>query len=149
MLLLAMVVDLYVLTEVHTLLKIRSQASRVRDSMLVVLSDLALHLVLVYSGEVPLVNDLLEEAGLTLIIVDELATQALLLSLCDTLDQLSPLEVVHELYTSFMRALTLVYNFADFVPHLRCLIFGFASRRYAFGARPDRIQVSWQADLLL
>ena len=42
--------------------------------MLVVVSDLPLHLVLVHSGEVPLVNDLLEEAGLTLIVVDELAS---------------------------------------------------------------------------
>ena len=74
MLFLAHVIDLDVLAEIHALLDIRGQASRVRDSMLVVLSHLPLHLVLVHSGEVPLVNDLLEKAGLALIVVDELAS---------------------------------------------------------------------------
>ena len=74
MLFLAHVIDLDVLAEIHALLEVRSQAPGVRDPMLVVLSNLPLHLVLEHSGEVPLVNDLLEEAGLTLFVVDELAS---------------------------------------------------------------------------
>ena len=66
----------------------------------------------------------------------------------DPVNQLTPLEVVHELYASFMLALTLVYDFTDFVPHLRCHVAGLAHRRFALGARPHRIQVSWQANML-
>ena len=68
-LLLAMIINLDVLFEEHALLKVRSEAPRVGDTMLMVLSDLPFQFILVHSLEVPLVDYFFEETGPTIFII--------------------------------------------------------------------------------
>ena len=80
------VVDLDVLAEVHSFLEISCEATRVRDAVLVILSHFPLHAILMHSSKVLLMDQLLQEAWLTLFVVDKLASQTLLFALLDIVD---------------------------------------------------------------
>ena len=80
------VVDLDVLAEVHSFLEIGCEATRVRDAVLVILSHFPHHAILMHSGKVLLMNQLFQEAWLTLFVVDKLAPQSLLFALLDIVD---------------------------------------------------------------
>ena len=113
-----MIICLNMLSEEHTFLVLGSHPARVRDTILVVLSDLPSHIVLSHSLNVLLVKQLTEEVRLRILHALQLPTEPFVFFQLKVTNDLAELYLLEELLALIFVSFALFHNFLELAAQL-------------------------------